>query len=63
AVGNVVNLAARLCARAENDQILIDPRVRADVQARADIEPAGEFLPKGFSRHVRAYNVVRWKSS
>ena len=63
AVGNVVNLAARLCARAENDQILIDPRVRADVQARADIEPAGEFLPKGFSRHVKAYNVVRWKST
>jgi class 3 adenylate cyclase len=63
AVGNVVNLAARLCARAENDQILIDPRVRADVQAQADIEPAGEFLPKGFSRQVRAYNVVGWNST
>jgi adenylate cyclase len=62
AVGHVVNLAARLCARAASDQILIDPRVRVSAEALADIEPAGEFLPKGFSRRVKAYNVVGLKS-
>jgi adenylate cyclase len=58
AVGNVVNLAARLCAQAGSGQILIDPPVRIAVQTLAEVEPAGEFLPKGFSRQVKAFNVV-----
>jgi adenylate cyclase len=58
AVGNVVNLAARLCAQAGSGQILTDPMVRNAVQTLAEIEPAGEFLPKGFSRRVQAFNVV-----
>jgi adenylate cyclase len=58
AVGNVVNLAARLCAQAASGQILIDPPVRIAVQTLAEVEPAGEFLPKGFSRQVKAFNVV-----
>jgi class 3 adenylate cyclase len=58
AVGNVVNLAARLCAQASSGQILTDPKVWTEIQSVAEVEPAGEFLPKGFSRRVRAYNVV-----
>jgi adenylate cyclase len=58
AVGNVVNLAARLCTQAASGQILIDPPVRIAVQTLAEVEPAGEFLPKGFSRQVKAFNVV-----
>ncbi len=57
AVGTVVNLAARLCADAKDGQILIDPKVRAAIEAAADIEPAGELLLKGFHRAVRAFNV------
>lgn len=63
AVGNVVNLAARLCAQAGSGQILTDPMVRNAVQTLAEIEPAGEFLPKGFSRRVQAFNVVGLRES
>jgi adenylate cyclase len=58
AVGSVVNLAARLCAQAGSGQILIDPKVRIEIQMLAEVEPAGEFLPKGFSRQVKTFNVV-----
>lgn len=63
AVGNVVNLAARLCAQAGSGQILTDPMVRNAVQTLAEIEPAGEFLPKGFSRRVQAFNIVGLRES
>jgi adenylate cyclase len=62
AVGHVVNLAARLCARAASGQILTHSRVRVAAEALAEFEPASEFLPKGFSRRVKAYNVVGLKS-
>jgi adenylate cyclase len=53
-----VNLAARLCAQAGSGQILVDPKVWTEIQKLAEVEPAGEFLPKGFTRQVRTYNVV-----
>jgi class 3 adenylate cyclase len=58
-----VNLAARLCAQAGSGQILIDSVVRVAVQALAEIEPAGEFQPRGFSRKVKAFNVVGLRES
>ena len=57
AVGSVVNLAARLCAAAEDGQILIDGKVKSAVEASASTEPAGELSLKGFHRPVRAFNV------
>jgi class 3 adenylate cyclase len=57
AVGTVVNLAARLCADANDAQILIDSKVQAAVEAYASTEPAGELLLKGFLRPVRAYSL------
>jgi adenylate cyclase len=57
AIGTVVNLAARLCADANDAQILIDSKVQAAVEACASTEPAGELLLKGFLRPVRAYSV------
>jgi adenylate cyclase len=57
AVGTVVNLAARLCADANDGQILVDPKIQATIEAAADTEPAGELLLKGFHRSVRAFNV------
>jgi adenylate cyclase len=62
AVGHVVNLAARLCAQASSGQILTHSRGRVSAEAVAEFEAAGEFLPKGFSRRLKAYNVVKLKS-
>jgi adenylate cyclase len=57
AVGTVVNLAARLCAAAEDGQILIDGKVKSSVEAATGTEPAGELSLKGFQRPVRAFNI------
>lgn len=55
AIGTVVNLAARLCAEARSGQILIDRKVRADVEAIADIVPAGDISLKGLQHPVGAF--------
>jgi class 3 adenylate cyclase len=57
AVGTVVNLAARLCAQAADNQILIDRKVFAAVDAAFVIEPAGELMLKGLHRPTAAFNV------
>jgi class 3 adenylate cyclase len=56
-VGTVVNLAAWLCADANDGQILIDTKVQSAIEAAADTGPAGELTLKGFHRPVRAFNV------
>jgi len=58
AVGTVVNLAARLCADANDGQILIDSKVQTAIEETTETEPAGELLLKGFHRPIRAYNVL-----
>ena len=57
AVGTVVNLAARLCAQAADNQILIDRKVLAVVDPIFLTEPAGEFMLKGLHRLTAAFNV------
>jgi adenylate cyclase len=57
AIGTVVNLAARLCARAADNQILIDRKVLAAVDAIFVTEPAGELMLKGLHRPTAAFNV------
>ncbi|HEU0058672.1 MAG TPA: response regulator [Hyphomicrobiaceae bacterium] len=57
AVGTVVNLAARLCAQATDNQILIDRKVLAVVDPMFLTEPAGEFMLKGLHRPTSAFNV------
>jgi adenylate cyclase len=63
AVGSVVNLASRLCARAEKGQILIDPKVRTAIKSAVQLQPIGEFLPKGFSHPVSTWNVAGPRSA
>jgi len=58
AIGTVTNLAARLCASAASGQILVSQRVRAALDGVADVETVGELALRGFTRPVRAYNVV-----
>jgi class 3 adenylate cyclase len=59
--GTVANLASRLCDKALDGQILVDPKVHAEVQALAELEGVGELELKGFSRSIAVFNVCRIK--
>ena len=58
AIGAVTNLASRLADEATGGQILIAQRLYAEVEQDVVVEPAGEFMLKGFQRPVVAFNVV-----
>ncbi|MCA1702903.1 MAG: GAF domain-containing protein [Actinobacteria bacterium] len=58
AIGNCVNLAARLSDAAGAGEILISQRVLAEVEARAEIEPFPNLELKGFTRPVTTFRVV-----
>jgi class 3 adenylate cyclase len=58
AVGSVLNLASRLCDAAEPGQILIGPRVQAEVEQIVEATPLGALELKGFSRPVEAFAVT-----
>ena len=61
-IGSVVNLASRLCDRAERDQILISSRAKLAVEDIADTEEFGAVSLKGFHAPVAAFNVVGLRS-
>jgi adenylate cyclase len=61
AVGPATNLASRLCDAARGGQILISPRVYAEVEKRVEAEPLGDLALKGLHNPVSAYNVLRLK--
>ena len=58
AIGNVTNLAARLCGEARGGDILVSQRVRALLEGEIAVEPAGELVLKGFQRPVAAFRIV-----
>jgi class 3 adenylate cyclase/CheY-like chemotaxis protein len=58
AIGNVTNLAARLCAEAGPGQILISQRVYAAAEELVTAQAVGEIDLRGFSRPTRVYNVA-----
>ncbi len=58
AVGNVTNLAARLCGAAKGGQILTDQKTIAAIENIAKAEPLGELQLKGLVRPVRAFNII-----
>lgn len=57
AVGNAVNLAARLCSRAENGEILLDSRIRAalDGHKSLSLDERAPETPKGFAEPVAVF--------
>jgi len=58
AIGTVTNLAARLCGEAAGGEILLAPRVVAALdEGEFAVEPAGEFVLKGFARPIAAARV------
>ena len=62
AIGNVTNLAARLCAEAKARQILTNQRTLSKIETLVDYEPLEELQLKGVSRPVAAFNIVRLKA-
>jgi adenylate cyclase len=57
AIGTVCNLAARLCAEADDGQILITGRVAATIEKGIPLEDLGSLALKGLSQPVSAFNV------
>ena len=62
AIGNVTNLAARLCGEAQPGQILLSARVASGVEDLIETEEIEALTLKGFARPVPAFNVLRLKS-
>ena len=58
AVGSVLNLASRLCDAAQPGQILIGPRVLAEVEPLVEATPLGALELKGFGRPIEAFAVT-----
>jgi class 3 adenylate cyclase/CheY-like chemotaxis protein len=57
AIGNVTNLAARLCSEAKAGQILVSQRVLAHIEELVAFEPVEPLALKGFHQPVPAFNV------
>jgi class 3 adenylate cyclase len=62
AIGNVTNLAARLCGEAHAGQVLLSARVASAVEDLIETEEIGALTLKGFGRPVPAFNLLRLKS-
>ena len=58
AIGNVVNLAARMCAVAEDGQILIDTVAAAEIGDAVTLIPLGTRALRGFSDPVPVYSIA-----
>jgi adenylate cyclase len=63
AVGNVTNLASRLCTAARGGQILTDQRTAMKVNRRVEVEPVGSLHLKGFRRPINGFNVTGWMAA
>ncbi|MGH7852022.1 MAG: adenylate/guanylate cyclase domain-containing protein [Candidatus Binatia bacterium] len=57
-VGNLPNLAARLCAEAKGGQILTDQKTMSRLEETFDVEAIQELNLKGISRPVPAFNIT-----
>ena len=57
-VGNLPNLAARLCAEAKGGQILTDQKTMSRLEHAFEAEAIEQLSLKGIARPVLAYNIV-----
>lgn len=60
-VGNLPNLAARLCAEAKGGQILTDQKTMSRIEDSFQAEPIEELVLKGIHRPVAAFNIFSAK--
>jgi adenylate cyclase len=58
AIGNVSNLASRLCDKAKSGQVLITESVYAKIEDMAEVKPIGDVSFKGFLKPVPVLEVV-----
>lgn len=58
AIGTVCNLAARLCAQAQDGQILISPRVARAIDKTISLDAIGKVCLKGLTRPVAVHNIA-----
>ncbi|HXG50354.1 MAG TPA: hypothetical protein VNN77_02990 [candidate division Zixibacteria bacterium] len=58
AIGNVTNLAARLCGEAKGGQILTNRKTLVRIEYAVHAEAVGEFELKGFNRPIAAFNIL-----
>jgi adenylate cyclase len=61
-VGNLPNLAARLCAEATGGEILTDQKTMSRLENFVEAQPSRELQLKGLSRPVVAFNIIKAKS-
>jgi len=57
AIGNVTNLAARLCSEAQGGQILVSQRVEGALGEVAKSQPMGDISLKGFHKPVKIFEI------
>jgi len=62
AIGNVTNLAARLCGEADSGQILVDRKIMANVESEADAESLAPLSLKGFAQPVPTFSITGLKT-
>jgi class 3 adenylate cyclase len=62
AIGSVTNLAARLCAEAHHEQILVPEKFKNEVTAFFDSEPVGEMTLKGFRNSIQVFSILGRKN-
>ncbi len=58
AIGNVVNIAARLCDQAADGTVLLTKRAYLEVEGDVSAEDAGSFHLKGISRAIEAHRLT-----
>ena len=61
AIGTVTNLAARLCAEAKHQQILVPEQIVHLLEGIVEAEPVGPLQLKGIHRTITAYDIIRLK--
>ena len=59
AIGNVTNLAARLCAEAKGGQVLACRKTMAALESAYQFDPVGPLTLKGFEKPVPAFALRR----
>lgn len=62
AIGNVTNLAARLCSEAAGGQVLVDRKVMACIEDAVVAESIGPLDLKGYQQPVAAFAVSAWRA-
>jgi adenylate cyclase len=57
AIGNVPNLAARLCGTARAGEIILDAQTEHELAQIAETEPIGPLTLRGFQQPVAAFRL------